>query len=477
MILWPGPRTGDNWALYATTSSSLPLTRIPGFKGGDLPSRAPTVTPCPPQSSAAAAARHPWPVRLLNGGGPALRRLPLDLLSLSPDRLIATAVSRASLDDFGPGDFETGLAVLTRSAERDARLTTIGRLALRQHILSALNTRLLEEDYRKRGAVEPAQAEIRPIVIMGLPRSGTTLLHRLLALMPGARGLPYWEVRNPIRPRGRDRRREQARRQLALLDLLAPRFKAMHQVTADDPEECWFLLDSSMTSAAFWLTAPVYGYLDWFLAQDQSAGYARYRDHLLRFSAERPGERLVLKAPIHTLNPKLLREALPQATIIQIHRDPVACVNSVNSLLGEVHGAVTDHVDRPRLGRANLDLLSRAATLSMAERRGWRNDPVIDVYYDDLVADPVRVLRDILARSGEAFSAGHERRVQGYLRNDSASAPGSHSYRSSDFDLRDDDIQRQFAGYLERYPRLYGGQFVGLGKALPDDWTADRTIG
>lgn len=412
------------------------------------------MTHCPPRSSAAGAVRHPLPVRLFNGAGPALRRLHLDLLSLSPDRLIATAVRRAALDDFGPADFETGLAVLTRSAERDARLTTIGRLALRQHILSALNTRLLEEDHRRRRAVEADQAEIRPMVIMGLPRSGTTLLHRLLALMPGARGLAYWEVRNPIRPRGRDRRRQQARRQLALLDLLAPGFQAMHRVAADDPEECWFLLDSSMTSAAFWLTAPVYGYLDWFLEQDQSAGYARYRDHLLRFSAERPGERLVLKAPIHTLNPGLLRQALPQATIVQTHRDPVACVNSANSLMREVQGAVTDHVDRPRLGRANLALLSRATARCMADRSGWRDDPVIDVHYDDLVADPLRVVGEILTRSGEAFSAEHERRVRRYLLNDPASPPGSHRYRSSDFDLRDDEIRQAFTGYLEQFPRL-----------------------
>lgn len=408
----------------------------------------------PHQPQSTAATRHPFPVRLLNGVGPALRRLPLDLLSLSPDRLMSEAVSRAALDDFGSREFETGLDVLTHSAEHDARLTTVGRLALRQHILNALTTRLLEEDLRKRRVAPVDETPLRPLVIVGLPRSGTTLLHRLLALRPGARGLAYWEVRNPLRPRGRDRRLQGSKRQLALLDLLAPDFKAMHQVRAEDPEECWFLLDSSLTSATFWMTAPVYGYLDWYLGQDPSAGYARYGAHLRRFSAERPGEQLVLKAPIHTLNLGRLRHTLPDATIVQIHRDPVACVNSVNSVVRQLQGAVTDHVDQPRLGQANLDLLARAAKRSVADRGSWPADPVIDVYYEDLVADPCGVLRALQGRLGDEFGPEHERRVRRYLSDDPATRHGVHRYRASDFALRDDDIRGQFAGYYSRFPRL-----------------------
>jgi LPS sulfotransferase NodH len=410
-----------------------------------------------PQPDTVRAVRHPAAFRLLNGAGPALRRLPLDLLSLSPDRLMSAAVSRTGLDDFGARDFETGLAVLTNSAERDARLTTIGRLAVRQHILSALTTRLLEEALRKQGSAQPDEAGIRSMVIVGLPRSGTTLLHRLLALKPGARGLAYWEVRNPVKPHGRDRRLAWATRQLALLDTLAPGFKAMHQVRAEDPEECWFLLDSSMTSCTFWMTAPVYGYLDWCLGQDQSAGYARYREHLLRFSAERPDQQLVLKAPIHTMNLRLLRQALPEATIIQIHRDPVACVNSVNSLTRELQGAVTDHVDSARLGRANLDLLVQASRRGAEDRAAsWQGEPVIDVYYEDLVADPLGVLRTIFHRTGGDFSPEHQHRVRSYLLNDPASGHGPHRYRSGDFGLRDDDIRREFEGCYARFPRLAG---------------------
>lgn len=399
--------------------------------------------------------RHPLPVRLLNGAGPALRRLPLDALSLAPDRLMSAATSRTALDDFGSRDFEIGLAALTSAAERDARLTTVGRLALRQHIVSALSTRLLEEDLARRRDTRRREAEIRPTVVVGLPRSGTTLLHRLLALDPGGRGLTYWEVRNPIRPRGRDSRLAWSKRQLALLDVLAPGFQAMHQVRAGDPEECWFLLDGSMTSCTFWMTAPVYGYLDWYLDQDQSAGYARYRDHLRRFSAERPAENLVLKAPIHTLNLGALRSALPEATIIQVHRNPVACVNSVNSVVAELRRAVTDHVDRPRLGQANLELLALASRRSIADRASWRTDPVIDVYYDDLVADPYGVLRRIFAATGRSFSREHRMRVQAYLLNDRTIRHGVHRYRSNDFGLQDGQIQRQFEAYYNRFPRLH----------------------
>ena len=383
-----------------------------------------------------------------------MRRLPFDLLSLSPDRLISEAVSRTALDDFGSHDYEAALDVLTTSAECDARLTTVGRLALRQHILGALTTRLLEEDVRKRRVVDDIEREIQPVVVVGLPRSGTTLLHRLLTLKPKARGLAYWEVRTPINPPGRDRRIEQAKRQLMLLDQLAPRFKAMHQVRAEDPEECWFLLDGSLSSCTFWMTAPVYGYLDWYLDQDPSDGYARYRAHLMRFCADRPDEQLVLKSPIHTLNLGFLRQVLPEATIIQMHRDPVACVGSVNSVARELQGAVTDHIDPARLGRTNLDLLARAANAGVAQRGRWEIDPVIDVYYDDLVADPMRTLRLIFLQAGGEFTAEHEARVRAYLLNDPAPKPGAHRYRSDVFHLRDDDIRRVFEGYYDRFPRL-----------------------
>lgn len=430
-----------------------------------------------PQIGVAGAVRHPWPFRLFNRAGPALRRLPFEFLSLSPDRLIAEAVSRTGLDDFGARDFETGLAVLTASAERDARLTPIGRIALRQHILSALTTRLLEEDLRKRAPVPSPEADIRPIVIVGLPRSGTTLLHRLLALAPQTWGLAYWEVRNPLRPRGPDRRLRWAKRQLALLDLLAPGFKTMHEVSAEAPEECWFLLDSSLVSATFWMTAPVHGYLDWYLKQDPSPGYSRYREHLLRFSAARPGERLVLKAPIHTLNLAALRRALPEAAIIQIHRDPVACVNSVNSLVRELRGAVTDHLDTARVGQANLDLLVRASERCVDDRDGWRGEPVIDVFYEDLVADPRQVLRDLLERMGRSFSPEHEARVARYLKDNPPHRHGVHRYRSSDFMLDDDRIRDRFDRYLQRFPRLRHRTHPPADAASGSgNWTFDRPV-
>lgn len=398
--------------------------------------------------------RHPLPVRLLNSAGRVLRRLPFDPLSLAPHRLMSAAVSCSGLEDFGAREFETGLTALTDSAERDAALTPIGRFALRQHIVSALTTRLLEEDLRKRSDGDVDGEEIRPIVIVGLPRSGTTLLHRLLANGPGARGLAYWEVRNPVRPNRRDRRLAWASSHLAMLDRLAPDFKRMHEVSAEAPEECWFLLDSSLVSCTFFMTAPVYSYLDWCLRQDQGPGYRRYREHLMRFAAAQPEKQLVLKTPIHTLNLRLLRQTLPKATIIQIHRDPVACVNSVNSLVRALRGAVTDHIDPVRLGLANLDLLATASSGCVEARADWQGEPIIDVYYDDLVADPHRVLREVLAGMSRPPHAGDEAWLRTQPPANPAARHGGHRYKSSDFMLEDDHIRSKFADYLERFPRL-----------------------
>lgn len=406
------------------------------------------------QGSTLPRVRHPAPFQLLNGAGGALRRCGVELASLAPESLMKKAIAETGLCDFGAPDFRTGLSVLTASAERDAQLSTVGRLALREHIVSALATRLLMEAARKR---DPAAvgAEIRePTIVIGLPRTGTTLLHRLLALAPGARALLYWELRRPLPSPGKDHRLEQAGRRLKLTETLAPGFRSKHPTGPQEAEECWFLFDSSLVSAAFWLTAPVYGYLDWCLRQDQSGPYRTYREHLAVFQSQSPASRLVLKAPFHTLHIDTLLQAIPTARLIQIHRDPVTAVSSLNSLMYALRAAVSDRVDAARLARTNLDLLAVAAERCLAVRSSLSADAVIDVYYEDLVTDPVQVVRAIGEQLGMPMDEGHEQRLRRYLAQRPKDRYGAHLYRTEDFGLTAAEIARRFEAYLERFPRL-----------------------
>jgi hypothetical protein len=398
--------------------------------------------------------RHPLAVRAVNGAAAALRRLGIEIASLEPASLLKAAQREAGLSDFGPRDFEQGLGVFTLSLEADARLTPIGRKGLRDFLINALVTRLQRTELRRTrpGLFSTELAD--PLMVIGLPRSGTTFLHRLLALAPEARPLRYFEVRHPIAPPGRDDRRERAQREHRGMAWLAPGLDAKHFSGPDEAEECLFLFDSTMVSSSFWVAAPAYRYLDWYLEQDQRGPYQQYREHLQIFQAEQPSRRLTLKAPIHTANLGALVEAVPSVRLVQLHRDPVQALNSVNSLFYTLHRAVSDELDIARLGRANLEFMVRGIERNLAARDALAPGTIVDVHYDDLVADPVGVVRRIREHHGLDFSAEYADRLAAFARDNPQHKHGRHRYSSADFGLSDDEIRARFARYLEQFPRL-----------------------
>lgn len=397
-------------------------------------------------------------MRAVNGAAGALRRLGLDIGNLEPASLKAAAVREARCDDFGPPEFERGLVTFVTSLERDAALSPLGRQGLRDFLINALATRLRRVRLRKE---RPALFEVRlpaPLVVIGLPRSGTTLLHRLLSLAPEARALRYFEVRHPIAPPGRDDRRERARREHRGMAWLAPDLDSKHFSTPDEAEECLFLFDSTMVSSSFWVAAPAYGYLEWYLEQDQRGPYREYREHLQIVHAEQPARRLTLKAPVHTAHVAALIEAIPDVKLVQLHRDPVRAVSSLNSLFYTLHRAVSEELDLPRLGRANLDFLARGIEQNLDARRALAPEAIVDVYYEDLVTDAVAVVRRIREHHGLDFTPEYERSLLAFLRDNPQHKHGAHRYDPGDFGLTEDEIRARFARYLEAFPRLRPGR-------------------
>ncbi|HEX6276067.1 MAG TPA: sulfotransferase, partial [Polyangiaceae bacterium] len=289
-------------------------------------------------------------------------------------------------------------------------------------------------------------------VVIGLPRSGTTLLHRLLALAPEARSLRYFELRRPIAEPGDDRARW-ARGQQRSFKWLARGLDAKHASGPEDPEECIFLFDSTLVSATFWIAAPLYGYLDWYLAQDQRAPYRAYRDYLSLFQAETPERRLTLKAPIHTAHVAALRAAVPEACLVQLHRDPRSALASMNSLFATLHGVVTDELDLARLGRANFELLATGMDRLLDARAAAGEEAIHDVFYDDLVRDPIAAVAGVRRRFGLDVDAEYAARMRAFLDDNRQHKHGPHRYANADFGLEDGAVAERFARYLETFPR------------------------
>ena len=392
----------------------------------------------------------PLPFRAFNALGRTAHRIGLAPLPFDPEQLKRRAVRDTGLDDFGEPEHAEALEVLCRSLEEEAHLNLVGRVAIRRLVLRNLATRLRRVAARTRTPDVFAAPLNRPLIVMGLPRSGTTFLHRLLCLSEDARPLRMWELQRPIRSKGPDRRRQLSARDLRTVKAIAPKLDAKHYMTPDEPEECMGLLDDSFMSATYWIMTPTYGYQDWYLKQDHTLAYRGYREHLQLFQAETPERRLTLKAPIHTGHLDALLTAVPEALVVQTHRDLKPVVGSVNSLFHTIQSVMSEHVDPARMGRANLDMLVYLMEHHLAERPRWE-DRIIDVRYDDLIGDPVATTRRIHERFDLGWDDALDTRLRDHLANRPQHKFGRHTYSLEECGLTAAEVDGSLAPYRERF--------------------------
>ena len=381
--------------------------------------------------------RRPLGVRLLNRASRAARKLgvapPLDPASLKRQAERTTGLNDWNADDHDI--FDEGLSTLCAAVEAPPVLNGLGRLALHLHLLRALSTRL------QRIAAGPIHGTLQGpvLVVVGLPRSGTTYLHRLLAQAPGARALRLWEVQHPIAPSsGTDRRRARAQRSLSTFARLAPEIEAKHATSVDAPEECFFLLDDALVTPSFPLMFPVEHYRQWRHTAPVKDAYRSYRSHLLRLAKSTPDRRLVLKAPGHAEHLTAIAEALPEAVFVHTHRDPVVTVPSRASLVASFHGQFTDHLDLHALGQSCLD---DAVHLLRGSRHGRASLPahrLINVEYASLIEHPAATVARIHASARLPMPPDFRRFLVNAPRN--MSRP-RHVYAAAEFGLSEHAIK------------------------------------
>jgi hypothetical protein len=362
--------------------------------------------------------------------------------------LHASATRLTGLDDFGDDDYHAGLGALLHAYAQEAALTPTGSKTSRALLRNALVSRLLSEAAWKQF---PAHADVvvrRPIFVTGLPRTGTTALHRLLTADPAHQGLELWltEVPQPRPPRatwagnpifaalraGYEQHHE-----------TDPEFMGMHDTGADQVEECWRLLCQSMTSVSFECLAHIPGYSRWLDARDWTATYRRHRRNLRLIGLHDQDRRWVLKNPSHLFALDALLAVYPDAVVIQTHRDPRVAIASVCSLNARASAGWSELFRGPVLGRAQLELWSRGLR-RFAEARA-RHDPArfIDVGYDDFVADPMRTVSAVYDRLGITLS-GEARAAMSAL--PSAARGPAHRYTLDEFGLSATEVDAAFSG-------------------------------
>ncbi|MBA0128202.1 sulfotransferase [Haloechinothrix sp. YIM 98757] len=362
-----------------------------------------------------------------------------------------SAMRLTGLDDFGTDDYTDGLRVLLDSYARDARLTPRGNKIKRSFLRGALVARLLAEQAWKQ---YPEHADVRierPIFVTGLPRTGTTALHRLLTADPANQGLELWlaEMPQPRPPRETwddNPIFQQIQAGCEQHHIEHPEFMGLHYVSADMVEECWQLLRQSLRSLSYECLAHVPTYSAWLAEQDWTPAYQRHRRNLQLIGLPDAHRRWVLKNPSHLFSLDALMATYPDALVIQTHRSPRTAIASVCSLAAHATEGWSERFTGDVIGRDQLELWSRGLRRFTAERA--KHDPAqfCDVAYEDFVADPVGTVEGIYTHFGLEMS---QRARDAMLRMQRESTSGArkpaHRYALADFGLTGEDVDARFA--------------------------------
>jgi hypothetical protein len=359
------------------------------------------------------------------------------------DDLHTSATRLTGLDDFGGGDdYADGLRVLLSSYAREACLTPAGSKRTRGLLRGALVSRLLAEAAWRQFPEHAATPLPRPVFVTGLPRTGTTALHRLLTADPAHQGPELWltEVPQPRPPRAEW---ESHPIYLALADAYRGLgLDGVHHMGPGQVEECWRLLCQSMTSVSFECTAHIPSYSHWLAGHDWTAAYRRHRRNLQLIGLDDRDRRWVLKNPSHLFALDALFAAYPDATVIQTHRDPRTVIASVCSLNERASAGWSTVFSGPVVGAAQLSLWSRGLRRFRADRARYDESRFIDVRHEDLVADPLRTVETIYERLGSRLAGPARSAVVESIKVGTPKA--AHTYDASRYGLTPEAVDRAF---------------------------------
>ncbi len=377
----------------------------------------------------------------------------------SPARGANAAAKRSVLTDFGDPSFRTALEVLCHSLETEAKLSALGRQLLHGKFVELLVNRLrIEQYFKDHPEIEQEPLE-PPLVIVGLPRTGTTLLQRLLACDPQLYSMAWWETRYPVPFPGESlqepaQRIERARGEVKVMVEAMPRLLSIHPMDADQADEELMLMEHSFM-AAFNAYANVPSYMNWLyrVSEKPAYDYLKRAMRFLQWQKRQRGiraTRWVLKAPHHLLRMRLLLEEFPGARIIQTHRDPVDTIPSIASFIDTLWHIYSGEVDPAAAGQEWNALMARAFKATMTVRETIPG-AFHDVRFEDTVKRPLEVVRDIYAWAGLALTPAAEQAMQQWLAANRRDTRGAHAYASEHYGLTAEQIRRDFAEYRARH--------------------------
>lgn len=375
-------------------------------------------------------------------------------LDLDPEALLTAATERTGLDDFGDPAFRERLDVLCTSLRDEAGLSDTGvAIAFEQLVGNLVNRLRLESLIADHPEIEDVAIE-RPIVICGLPRTGTTHLHNLLAADPALRHLPYWESLEPVPGAGEDTpqpRRDRCAAGLELVNTSLPEFRRMHDMTVEHAHEEIQLLANDISGMLFETTYYVPSFAAHYKTHDQAASYQYVKRSLQAMQWLRGGTRWVLKSPQHLEQFPTLATTFPDATFIVTHRDPVEVTLSMMTMICY---ATRMAVTRPDVAQLTGHWLGRIDDLlagCIRDREALPAGQSIDVRFDDFMADERGTLADIYRLADQPFGDDVRTAMTDFLTEHPRGRYGGVMYDAADLHLDPAALAERFRDYRERF--------------------------
>lgn len=375
------------------------------------------------------------------------------------DRFVDQACEATGLDDFGGDTWRDGLERLLDSLEHEAALNALGPTIVEGEVTGYLTNRLGIVAERAahpeiaRGDVTP------PIVIIGQGRTGTTILHDLLAQDPESRVPLSWEVARPCPPPetatyDTDPRIAESEATLSMVDLVIPGFRAMHPMGPLHVQECVAITALEFRSMMFPVQYRVPSYTKWLLYEaDMDPAYHWHRQFLQHLQSRHPADRWVIKSPGHIWCLDALLREYPDALLVQTHRDPLRIIASLGSLVSTLRRLGSDDTSNPEAAAEFADYIVEGLDRSVTAREDGtiRPDRVIDVQFGAFMADPFSTIRDVYQRLGLQLSDDAESRMRAFLAANPQDKFGAHKYTFADTRLDEGALRERARRYQEYF--------------------------
>jgi hypothetical protein len=380
-------------------------------------------------------------------------------LTLDAENLVALARETTGLNDLGEDTWQEGLERLIASFHADARLTDLGKMIAAGEIVMYLSNRLAVVEHHRQHPENARAAITRPIVVIGQPRTGTTILYDLLAQDPANRAPLSWEVDRPLPPPETatyeaDPRIDEVQSQMDMVEQLMPGFKAMHPLGARLAQECVRITGQDFRSLIFSTQYRVPSYTRWLINEaDMAPAYRWHRSYLQLLQSKHQRDRWVLKTPAHQWCLSAVVNEYPDALLIQTHRDPLRVIASLSSLMTTLRKLASDDVVLQDIAAEWVDYIVTALDRSVDAREDGTvpKDQVVDVHFRDFMADPFGTIRGIYGAFGLELSDQAEQQMRAFLAENPQEKHGGHHYTFADTELDEGEVRARAKHYQDYF--------------------------